>query len=351
MGVSAGSVPHVSLAELPTRVHSLEAWSRRLGAAVWVKRDDETSRLYGGNKPRKLEFILADALARRCRTILTFGGLGTHHGLATTVFARELGIRTVVGLLYQPVTPAVRENLLCLHALGASLFYGRTVTHLATQGLGAWARLWLQGGRPYLVPTGGSSVLGTLGFVVAAFELAEQVRAHELPEPTYIVVPLGSGGTVAGLVLGLKIAGLASQVVGVLVTDIHAPSASTLARLANRTGRYLVQRQVKFAVPHISAEEFVIERGCLGAGYGAPLGEATELAAWLKAHEGLSLDDVYAAKAALALERGARERRWKDGPVLFWLTFSRVRVSSWLPRLPDFRELPQVFQQFFIPGA
>lgn len=341
----------MSLAEVPTRVHALERWSRRLGLPVWVKRDDETSRLYGGNKPRKLEFVLADALNRGCRTILTFGGLGTHHGLATTVFARELGMRTILGLLYQPVTPAVRENLLCLQALGAKLVYGRTVAGVALAGIRAWAWAWLRGDRPYVVPTGGSSVLGTLGFVAAAFELAEQVRAHELPEPAYIVVPLGSGGTVAGLVLGLKMARLSSQVVGVLVTDIHPPSPSALARLANKTGEYLAARGAQVAVPRVAAADFLVESNFIGAGYGAPLAAATELAAWLQTHENLALDEVYTAKTALALERGAQVGgRWRASPVLFWLTFSRVRVSSWLPRLPEYWELPQPFHRFFVGG-
>src|SRR5262249_7915552 len=208
-----GKLARVPLTTLPTRVHRLDRLAHAIGAEqLWVKRDDESGALYGGNKPRKLEFLLGDALADRKTAVLTFGGIGTHHGLATAICARAVGLRAILVLLKQPVTEQVRRCLLLDHAAGAELHYAPTVPLLTAPGLRVCGRELLRGELPYIIPTGGSSPVGTLGYVNAAFELHEQITRGELPEPAWIFVPMGSGGTVAGLVLGAKLAGLRSRV-------------------------------------------------------------------------------------------------------------------------------------------
>lgn len=242
-----GRLPRVCLTSLPTRVHRLVKLERELGAEqLWIKRDDESGALYGGNKPRKLEFVLGDALKRGRRTLLTFGGIGTHHGLATALCARSVGLRTILLLLPQPVTDHVRRSLLLDYAAGAEMHYAPTVPLLTLQALWLWTREFLRGNWPYVVPVGGSSALGTLGHVNAAIELQEQIRAGELPEPEWIFAPLGTGGTVAGLVLGAKLAGLRARIVAVQVTDI-------LPRSAAQT------RQARGEQPHAAA---AISAGC-----------------------------------------------------------------------------------------
>src|SRR5262249_2164386 len=157
------------LTTLPTRVHQLKRLGRDLGLAqLWVKRDDESGTLYGGNKPRKLEFLLADALARRRTSALTFGGIGTHHGLATPLGRRAVGLRAILLLVKQPVTEHVRRGLLLDYAAGAELHYAPNVTLLAARALGVYGRELLRGGLPYIIPTGGTSPLGILGYVNAA---------------------------------------------------------------------------------------------------------------------------------------------------------------------------------------
>lgn len=345
-GDSTPRPARVPLTQLPTRVHLLPRWSASLGAEVWVKRDDETNPLYGGNKPRKLEFLLGDALHRGYHSVLTFGGLGTHHGLATAFFASKVCLQTILGLLYQPITPAVRENLLCLHALGAKLLYGDNIARLTAITLRELFGRFLRADLPYVIPTGGSSPLGTLGYVNAGMELAEQVKRGDVPMPKAIFVPLGSGGTVAGLAMALKLVGMPSKVVGVLVTDIFPPTQRRLFRLARRTARYLGRATVD-QLAALEESDFVIERGFVGRGYGAAIPEAEALAAWLREEEGIELEATYTAKTAYALERGVREGRWGRGPFLFWLTFSRVGLAKQLAPLPDFHELPRVFHRFF----
>ncbi|MCX8072562.1 MAG: pyridoxal-phosphate dependent enzyme [Candidatus Binatia bacterium] len=346
IGSPGVSWPRVALTQLPTRVHLLAQWSTVVGTELWIKRDDETSSLYGGNKPRKLEYLLGAALERGYKSVFTFGGLGSHHALATALFARELGLRTIVGLLYQPVTPSVRDNLLCLHTLGAELLYGKRVASLAAVSIGKMLSQLLRGEPPFLIPTGGSSPLGTLGYVNAGLEFAEQIERSEVPLPAVIFVPLGSGGTVAGLTLGLRLAGLSSRVVGVLVTDILPPTPRRLLRLARKTAQLLGSKGAAIA-DRLTSEDFIIERRFVGRGYGAPIPEAEQLGMWLREHEGIQLDSTYTAKTAYALESGVREGCWGRGPFLFWQTFGGSLIVSRLAPLPDFRQLPAPFRQFF----
>ena len=342
-----GRLPRAHLTRLPTRVHRLA----RLGAAVgrddlWVKRDNESGVLYGGNKPRKLEFLLGEALARGKRSVITSGGIGTHHGLATAICARSLGLRTMLLLLKQPLTEHVRRHLLLDYAAGAELYYGASVPRLVVRGLCLYAREGWRGQLPYIIPTGGTSARGTLGYVNAAFELREQIVAGQVPEPEWIFVPMGSGGTVAGLVLGAKLAGLRCRVVAVLVSDILPPSPKSLARLANRTLRLL--RRYADGIPSltVAAEEFHVLRDYVGPAYGAPTDAARRARDVMQELEGIHLETTYTAKCAAAMLAHVPTAAYR-GTVLFWNTYSSVDAAAHLGPLPDFRSLPQPLHQFF----
>lgn len=341
----ATRLPRVLLVDAPTPVAPLG----RLGAArgiprLWIKRDDRTSTVYGGNKPRKLELLLGAARARGHRAVLTFGGIGTHHGLATAACARAVGMRTVLVLIPQPVTPHVRHCLLTDHALGAELHLASGIPDVVRRGLGLLARGRWRGEPLAIIPTGGSSALGTLGYVDAALELAEQIAAGNLPEPDAIFVPLGSGGTVAGLVLGLRLAGLRTRVVGVLVTDILPPSPRRLRALARAAARRLAP---DVAMPPLALDDFEIDRDFVGPAYGAPT-EAAEAARALAADlEDVALETTYTGKCLAALLARAGTDRWRGRTLLFWNTFSSVDPAATLGPLPDWRTLPAPFHRFF----
>lgn len=340
-------IPRVKLTRLPTPVERLRSLEGEVGIeSLWVKRDDRVGDLYGGNKPRKLEFLLGEALVEGKRTVLTSGGIGTHHGLATAVCARSLGLRTILVLLKQPVTAAVRRSLLLDFATGADMYYGSSVPRLTVVALRVCARELLHDGLPYIVPTGGTSPLGALGYVNAAFELADQVAGGELPEPAWIFVPLGSGGTVAGLVAGLKLAGLRSRVAAVLVTDILPPSPARLARLANRALRSIGERVAPAASLVVNAEDFVILTGHVGAAYGAPTEEGRRAAELVQRTQGIALETTYTAKCVASLFVEGRQLA-RDGPILFWNTYSSIDPAPHLGTLPDYHELPTAFHQFF----
>ncbi|UCE87036.1 MAG: pyridoxal-phosphate dependent enzyme [Deltaproteobacteria bacterium] len=336
-------LPHRPFLSGPTRVEPLELGAAA-GAELYVKRDDTSCALYGGNKPRKLEFVLGRAAARGARRLVTTGALGTHHGLATTILGRALGLRTTLVLVSQPVTPHVRETLALQAAYGAELVYGAHVAGTAAQVLRVLAASQLRGERPYRVPTGGSSALGNLGFVSAALELAEQVRAGLLPEPARIFVPVGTGGTQVGLVLGLRMAGLRSRVVGVLVTDILPPSPRRLARAARRALRLLRRADPRVPRVDVAPADFALVRNQLGAGYGAPT-PAARAAVEAAARCGLALETTYTGKSLAAILAELASGGLREQPVLFWNTHNSLDVARLAPSAPRVEALPARFRR------
>src|SRR5450631_268325 len=171
----------IPLGHYPTAVQRVEGLSVT-GSELWIKRDDRTSDVYGGNKVRKLEWLLADAKERGTKRVVTVGAAGSHHVLATTYFGRKVGLEVEAVLVPQPVTPHVLEVLRADLALGLRPF---PVGSWAAAPL-ALARRVASGAR--LITVGGSSVVGSMGYVAAARELAAQVRRGELPEPEVCVV-------------------------------------------------------------------------------------------------------------------------------------------------------------------
>jgi D-cysteine desulfhydrase len=269
---------------------------RELRPGLWLKDEGAFgSGGWGGNKVRKLEWILGAAQARRRKRILTVGGRGTNWGLATALYGRALGIKTILALVDQPMDGHVMAQFERIRNSGARVHL--THTPRRTRLVLPW--LWLRHGRPWLLPPGGSTPLGAVGYVVAGLEIGEQVRAGALPEPDHVVVAVGSGGTAAGLIVGLQAAGLRSRVLGVVVNDGLRLDADRIALLAQRCARLLRKHGAELPVLALSEDAFDLTRDYLGGGYGHPLAGAPE-----------GYDPVYTAKAmaaALAL----------DGTVLF----------------------------------
>jgi D-cysteine desulfhydrase len=302
---------HVALASLPTPVDA----APMLGPGVWVKRDDLTGSAavgYGGNKVRKLEFLLAEALHAGRRSVMTIGAAGSNHVLATTLYARAAGLAHTAAVLFpQPPSPAVDARRALFAELGLSRVEvpGKLAVPLGALWLGVRA-LATGHGWPMWIPTGGSSPTGALGYVNAALELADQVAAGTLPVPSRLYVPLGSAGTVAGLVVGLRLAGLATRVVAVQVVPRPWMTAGACLRLARRTAE-------KLGAPPPVAADLEVETAQLGGGYGETT-PAADAAAARAAEAGLALETTYGAKALAAL---LAAKRGED--VLFWHTFSR----------------------------
>ena len=313
-----------AIGNYPTPVERLAG----LGTAkttLWVKRDDLTNPTYGGNKVRKLERLIAEARRRGKRRLVTVGAAGSHHVLATALFGGRAGLEVDAVLVPQLRTPHVAEDLRADVALGAHLFTARTYAGAAL-GMIAHARR-----DAYVVPMGGSNVVGALGYVDAAFELADQVKAGALPEPDAIVVTVGSGGTAAGLAAGLRLAGLRSELVGVVVAAPAFFVRFWTRRLA-RAAFWRHARDHGLAVRSAPARALTFTSSYLGAGYGEPT-EAGVKATAIAADAGLSLDATYTAKcfaAALDYVQSARFER-----VLYWHTLSSAPLAPLLEGAPD----------------
>jgi D-cysteine desulfhydrase len=309
------SLPYLSLGTPPTPVRRLAGVADG-PAEVWLKDDGAYGDGgWGGNKVRKLEWLIPEAKRRGRSAIVTVGGLGTNWGLACALYGREHGIRTVLALVDQPRDKHVDAQLMRLEASGAEIHFTRSKarTVLAVPYLVARHRAWF-------LPAGGSSPVGALGAVEVALEIAAQVRAGDLPEPGHVVTAVGSGGTAAGLALGLALARLPTRVLAVIVNDKLKLDQATLLRLAGRSADLLQERGADLAGHDFDPGRDlspgrleVIDRTGAGYGHHTPEGERAAEAA---ATAGLELDPVYTAKAMAGLI-GMNDGRLGDRPVLF----------------------------------
>ena len=294
-------IEHLSLGSTPTPVRLLDP---RLvgGGEVWLK--DESAfgdGGWGGNKVRKLEWIIPEAHRRGVRTLFTVGGIGTHWGLAAALYGRDHGLRTVLGLVDQPVDDHVRAQLARLEASGAELHRYRDPRRLRLAALRLIVGAALRDRRfPWYLPAGGSNPFGALAYVETAFEIAEQVQAGALPDPTTVVTAVGSGGTAAGLALGLRLAGLRTRVFGVVVNDAFPLDAPVIARLANRTADLLRERGATSTVGPVEAADVTMRTDWLGATYGDPTPASIE-AVTAAERDGLHLEPVYTGKSLAAM--------------------------------------------------
>jgi D-cysteine desulfhydrase len=307
------SLPRLPLGTGPSPVRELTHLPTASGS-VWLKDDGAYGDGgWGGNKVRKLEWLLADILRRDRRTVITVGGLGTNWGLATARYCREHGVNTALALVDQPMDDHVRDQLQRLRDSGARLYF----THTKARTVATVPWLLARHRRACFIPPGGSNAIGALGYVETAFELAEQIREGALPKPGSVVVPVGSGGTAAGLSLGLGLAGLSDvTVTAVVVNDTLRLDRRTLDRMARRTATLLTDRGA--ALPDVQPAPLVVTRDWLGPGYGHPTPAALAALALAREGENLALEPVYTGKAMAALldlDAGARSSR--DAPVLF----------------------------------
>lgn len=312
----AGTLPHLPLGRVPTPVGTLPGLADGR-AEIWLKDDGRFGDGgWGGNKVRKLEWLLPEAKRGR-RAILTFGGLGTNWGLAAALYGRDHGVPVGLALVDQPRTAHVESQLNRLRGSGAALHFtgsrGRTVAALPA----LIARHTGRGGPPLVVPPGGSSPLGTLGYVEAALEIAAQVEAGDLPEPALVAVPLGSGGTAAGLSLGFQLAGLPTRVLGVVVSDQPRLDPAGLTAKAKAAARLLRRRGFHRPLPDPDRSRLTVVRDWLGAGYGHSTPDSDRAVDDAARSAGLALDPVYTGKTMAALRAMNAEGSLGAGPVLF----------------------------------
>lgn len=317
----ARDFPVAGLLAAPTPIEPL-----RDVDGVFIKRDDLTATDYGGNKIRKLDFLLAHARARERRTVVAFGYAGSNFVAATAWHARKLGIRTIGGLLPQVPADYVVDNLSVSIAAGADLFLRESeLALIATAALRSLrtAATW--------IPPGGSSAVGSLGFVNAALELKAQIESGAMPPPAQIVMPFSSMGSVAGLAAGLALAGLRARIIAVQVVDAQRASRAKLAKLIDQLVRLLRSHSIQIA----DASALVGRVDIRGEFFG---GEYARADATIKAAmerfaraSGTRVDSAYTGKALAGLYADLDSDRLAR-PALYWHTLSKSVLPAGVQR-------------------
>lgn len=314
----ATRLPWVRLGDWPTPVTRLDP-PAGFDGELWVKRDDLSSALYGGNKIRKLEYLLADARDSGAGRLITTGVVGSHHCLATAVHGRGQGFPTSLVLFPQLMTAHASAVAELNQAWSAEIWNcGRPAAQPFVEAALRWRR---RGDAPYVIPGGGSNALGALGYVGAALELAEQVRRGDLPRPATITVAAGTLGTVAGLAIGVAMTDVADRVVGVRIVPWAIANTWTLSRLVEGATRLLADHGAPVPDARAAVDRVDLVGDYFGAGYGHPTDEGDRAAAWFETR-GLVLDPTYTAKTAAALLDHLAEAG--TGVHLYWHTLSAV---------------------------
>ncbi len=321
----------------------------RLGAALGIpgllnKRDDLAGRDYGGNKVRKLEYLLAEAVARDCDAVLTFGAAGSNHALATAVHARQLGLACHAVLTDQVETPWVANTLRWHHRLGTHLW--PVAGFAESQAEAARLKSVHPTGPDRLceIPWGGSSPAGSLGFVDAADELAAQLAARGVTGPARVYLPCGTMGSVAGLLVGFARARLPITVVSVKVVPQKVVDDAAVLALAGEVCRLLPAGTAPGLADVAARLEFRAEFA--GKGYALPTPECQEAVALARDLSGLRLDTTYSGKALACLVADARAGRLAGPTPVFWLTWNSRPYPAGLGDV-DASALPPAFRKFF----
>jgi len=297
-----------SFARIPTPITTLSRLSALFdGVEIFIKRDDLTGAPLSGNKVRKLDFVLADAASRQADTLITCGGTQSNHARATAVLAAQLGMQAILVLRGSP-PEAPQANLLLDKLVGAHVRYitadeYRRVLPLMEQIAAEEAKY--RGRKPYIIPEGASNALGSCGYIKAVQEIKDQQQAMGV-EFDAIVVPVGSGGTLAGLLMGKKLYRLKADVIGVCVCD---------------SADYFTHKILDIAAEakELFGDDFTIDRedihileDYVGAGYAKSIPREIEVMLQVARTEGIILDPVYSGKAMTGLVNELHSGRIQD---------------------------------------
>ena len=303
------NLPRLQIAHLPTAVEPLPRLSEALGGpTLLVKRDDQTGLAFGGNKTRKLEYLVADAQQKGARTLITAGAVQSNHCRQTAAAAARLRFNCILVLTGEQPDQAT-GNLLLDRILGAEIVWAQRENRdqILRE---VFEEAESAGRKPYLIPYGGSNPVGAVAYAFALQELLGQNI-----QPDYIVFASSSGGTQAGLVAGARLFGFEGRVLGISVDEKAEVLQERVAALANQTA------EVLDLVTSFGPENILVDDDYLGRGYGK-MDEPEKEAIYLFAQkEGLLLDPVYTARAAAGLISLIRKGFFQaDQTVLFWHT-------------------------------
>jgi len=319
-------LPRIRLADLPTPLQELPRLTKALGGPrLYIKRDDQTGLAGGGNKTRKLEFSVAEALRQGTDTLITVGGVQSNHCRQTAAAAARCGLRCVV-VLRGHAPKASNGNLLLDYLLGAQVvFSGDRTRESVAENVAEEHRA--AGHRPHLIPVGASNEIGAAGFVAAIEELDSQLKEQRL-NVDRVIFASSSFGTQAGLCVGAQAIGFTPQITAIAIDSSRADLQKGVAELSVATVRRLGLQLT------VTPDEVVAYDGYLGAGY-AIMGEPEREAISLMARtEGILLDPVYTGRAMAGLIDLIRKREiGKDETIVFWHTGGSAALFAYAEQL------------------
>ncbi|HSB78842.1 MAG TPA: D-cysteine desulfhydrase family protein [Candidatus Methylomirabilis sp.] len=319
-------LPRIQLGQLPTPLEELPRLTRALGGPrLFIKRDDQTGLAGGGNKTRKLEFSVAEALRQGADTLITLGGVQSNHCRQTAAAAARCGLRCIL-VLRGHAPAAWNGNLLLDQLLGAQvIFSGDRTREEVAQAVAKEQEA--SGHRPHLIPVGASNEIGAVGFVAALEELDGQLKARKLTVDR-VVFASSSFGTQAGLCVGARAVGFTGQLAAIAIDCPRHELQTEVAALALRVIRRLGLEM------SLGPEEVVAYDGYLGAGY-AIMGEPEQEAISLVARsEGILLDPVYTGRAMAGMIDLIRKGEFgKDETIVFWHTGGSAALFAYADQL------------------
>ena len=293
MAKKLSEFPSVPLCHQPTPLEFMPRMSESLGGPrLWIKRDDCTGLATGGNKTRKLEFLIADAIEKGADMLVTQGAVQSNHVRQTAAAACKFGLdchalleRRVPGREDDYETTG---NVLFDQMFGTSLEFRPAGLDMNAEALAVTEKLAAAGRKPYFIPGGGSNEIGALGYVSCAYELLDQIKANDL-DVGWIVLATGSAGTHAGMLAGLHAAGSTIPVMGISVRQPEDKQIAAVHKLAVLTASQLTDTP-------IGVEKVIVDDGYVGAGYGQPAQGTLDAINLIARREGLLFDPVYSGK-------------------------------------------------------
>ncbi len=322
------SIPHHSLGNFPTPVQRLSNLERTLGfESLWIKRDDLSGPLGGGNKVRKLEYMFAAAHpdGGERKRLFTIGPTGSNHVRATAVYGKASGFHVECLLFKQPPTEYSETNYRMIYEHAAQVYEVKRMETMFIRYAYEQVKTVLGFGEErYFIPAGGSAPLGSVGYVKAVLELKSQIEEGILPEPRFIFVPVGTCGTMAGLRVGVQLAGLKTQVVGIRVADRVVANPLAISRMMRRTLHLIGAVDIN----NIDPNDIELWHGDFGEGYAIPTDAGTRAVAMMAEHEGITLESTYTGKALSGLIHYVTARHCKGEPILFWHTYGGAQQNT-----------------------
>jgi 1-aminocyclopropane-1-carboxylate deaminase/D-cysteine desulfhydrase-like pyridoxal-dependent ACC family enzyme len=345
-------IPYISLGQFPTPVKKLESLGNYLGVKnLYFKDDGISAPFFGGNKIRKLEFLLADVLYSGAKSIITIGDAGSNCVSAALVQAKRVGFKDVYCLLGPQLNaPYLRRNLL------VDLFYGGIIRYYESEEKlkeEIWKfsdKLQSEGKNPYIITWGGSCPVGFLGYMNAAFELKEQISQGLLPEPDYIYIPLGSAGTAGGLILGAQLAGLKSKIIPVAISGKNGDAYYRTERLAERINEavdFFVNLSDTFPDNKFSHSDLEHRNNFANCSYAQVTDEVSSSLQKLYELGGVKLEGTYTGKALTVMFSDiASKKDLKEKNILFWNTFCYETFEDVTNKV-NYKDLPVGLHKYF----